>query len=171
MVQGVPTLHIFSAATTASHDERMMDNRKELLAYCGLYCGDCPAYTGEIPDAANNLADVLEKYRIDRVAEILFPEELGDYDKLQKMLEFLGNARCTEICRQRPDTETSCKIRKCCKEKGFFACHECDDFEDCDHIKTFMQGFHAEACVKNLRTIKEMGVEAWIENGDHMWFV
>ena len=39
-----------------------MKARKDLLAYCGFYCGDCLGYTGVIADAADNLTQVLEKY-------------------------------------------------------------------------------------------------------------
>ena len=43
-----------------------MKARKDLLAYCGLYCGDCLGYTGVIADAAKNLMMVLKKYKFDR---------------------------------------------------------------------------------------------------------
>ena len=148
-----------------------MKTNTVLLAYCGLYCGDCPAHTGEIADAAQNLLDVLTKFKIDQLATIVFPKEFGDYATLQKSLEFLRNARCTTICRLREDTAVSCPIRKCCKNKGFFACHECADFEGCEKIKTFMQGFHAEACIANLKSIKELGVESWLEKGNRLWFL
>lgn len=32
-----------------------MKESKELLAYCGLYCGDCGAFTSEITEAAIKL--------------------------------------------------------------------------------------------------------------------
>ena len=48
-----------------------MEERKNLLAYCGLYCGDCAGYSGEIADAAKNLVELLEKYRFDRTAKSL----------------------------------------------------------------------------------------------------
>lgn len=38
-----------------------MKERKELLAYCGVYCGDCLGYTGMIADAAKNFMMVLER--------------------------------------------------------------------------------------------------------------
>jgi hypothetical protein len=148
-----------------------MENRKELLGYCGLYCGDCPAYTGEIADAATTMLDMLAKYRVDLVADSILPKELNDYATFRKTLEFMGKARCDAICRNRDNKTTSCGIRKCCREKGYFGCHECDDFEDCEHIKTFMKGFHADACVKNLQAIREMGVETWIEKGNRLWFL
>jgi len=148
-----------------------METSTELLGYCGLYCADCPAYTGEIADAAKNLSEVLTKFKVEQTAATTFPEEFRDVSKLQKTLEFMGNMRCTTICRQREDTAVSCQIRKCCKEKGFFGCHECAEFEDCDKIRSFMQGSHADACIANLKSIKEQSVETWIEKGNRLWFL
>jgi len=58
-----------------------MKERKDLLAYCGLYCGDCAGYSGETGNTAKNLMKVLEKYKFDRTAKCLFSEKLGDNDK------------------------------------------------------------------------------------------
>ncbi len=98
--------------------ELSMNNIKELLARCGLYCGDCAGYSGEIAEAAG---------------------------------------------------ETSCEIRKCCFKKGFCACHECSDFESCDKLKS-LSVLHGESCIKNLRAIREMGIEDWIHKGKRLWF-
>ena len=32
-----------------------MVNKKELVAYCGLYCGECPNYTGRICEKLKKL--------------------------------------------------------------------------------------------------------------------
>ncbi len=97
--------------------------------------------------------------------------ELKDYDKFSEMLSFMSGLKCPQPCREREDNAAACPIRKCCPERGFYACHECKDFEDCDKLKSFMKGLHAEACVENLKAIKEMGLEAWIRKGKrhHYW--
>ena len=148
-----------------------MKDKKELLAYCGIYCGDCLGYTGLVADAAKSLVMVLEKHKFDQTAKCLFPEELKEYDRLQEMLGFVSGLKCPKICRERKDDSTSCEIRKCCIDKGFYACYECDDFETCDKLKTFMKGLHSDSCVKNLKAIKEMGLEDWITKGKrhHYW--
>ena len=147
-----------------------MKDGKELLAFCGLYCGDCLGYTGLVAKRAKSLMAVLEKHQFDRTAKSVFSVELKDYDRFREMLGFMSGLKCPKICRKREDSETSCKIRECCIEKGFYACYECDDFEICGKLKSFMQGLHADSCLKNLRAIKEMGLEAWIKKGKKFWY-
>ena len=60
-------------------DEDMNDNTK-LLAYCGLYCGDCAGYSGEIADRAKDLKKVIEKYKFELTAKSMFSQKLKDYD-------------------------------------------------------------------------------------------
>jgi hypothetical protein len=142
-----------------------MKQKKDLLAYCGIYCGDCLGYTGVIANAAETFFEVLEKYKFDRTAQQVFPQELKDYDKLLQMLKFMIGLKCPEVCRKRDDSTTSCEARKCCRNKGFFACYECSDFETCDNLKSLHEGLHYNSCMKNLQIIKEMGLEEWITNG------
>jgi hypothetical protein len=117
-----------------------MKERKDLLAYCGFYCGDCLGYTGVIADAAKNFMMVLEKYKFDQTAKSVFPENLKDYDRLCEMLGFMTGLKCPTICRERKDSGTSCKVRKCCRERGFYACYECGDFEICEKLKSLHEG-------------------------------
>ncbi|MFX0148347.1 MAG: hypothetical protein ACFE8E_11460 [Candidatus Hodarchaeota archaeon] len=49
-----------------------MKGKRELLAYCGLYCGDCGGFSGEISDAAIKLNQKLKKYKFERSAKYLF---------------------------------------------------------------------------------------------------
>lgn len=146
-----------------------MKERKDLLAYCGLYCGDCAGYSGEIADTAKNLKNILKKYKFDRTAKCLFSEQLKDYDNFREMLEFITSLKCPTICRERADSETSCKIKKCCRVRGFYACCECDDFEICEKLES-LEELHGDSCVTNLKAIKEMGPEAWISRGKRHWF-
>ncbi len=144
-----------------------MQGKRELLAYCGFYCGDCLGYTGVIADAAQNLMDVLLKYRFDRTAECVFPTQLADYDRLSEMLTLMAELRCPGVCR-RPDEDgapSTCAIKSCCTDRGFYACYECRDFEACDKHQAVHKGLHYEACVKNMRAIRQMGLDAWLAGG------
>lgn len=147
-----------------------MADKKKLLAYCGLYCGDCVGYTGVVADAALDFSSILDRHKFHMTAKSVFPEQLKEYEKFQEMLDFMTGLKCPGICRERADGSTSCEIRKCCIEHGYFACHECDDFETCDKLSSLMQGLHGEAILKNLREIRHMGVDAWIEDGKRYWF-
>lgn len=142
-----------------------MRERKDLLAYCGFYCGSCLGYTGVIADSAANFKEVLETYKFDRTAKSVFPEELKDYDKFCEILEFMTGLKCGKICRERKDSETICEIRKCCTDRNFFACFECTDFETCEKLRSTHGGLHYDSSLKNLRAIKEMGLKNWLIRG------
>jgi len=152
-----------------SYHVELFMNKKELLAYCGLYCGDCGGYAGEIAESATKLRDVLKKYKFERTAKHLFPEKLKEYDRLYEMLEFVAGLKCDKPCRERAEGSTACEIRQCCMERGYYACYECDDFEVCEKLES-MKGLHRDSCVKNLKAIKEIGLEKWIETGKRYWF-
>jgi len=139
-----------------------------LLACCGFYCGDCLRYTGVIADPAHNLIRVLEKYSFGRTAECVFPRELSGYGDLCEMLGFMATLRCPGICRtpELGDRPSPCEVRDCCREKGFYACYQCDEFETCEVLLRLHEGLHAEACAVNMRAIREMGLTAWLDHGE-----
>ena len=114
---------------------------------------------------------VLEGYKFDQTAKCVFNKELKDYDRLLETLKFMSVLKCPKPCRDRKDTVASCPIRECCIERGFYACYECDELEACDKLNSFMKGLHAEANLKNLKAIKEMGLDVWIRKGKryHYW--
>lgn len=144
-------------------------DKKSLLAYCGLYCGDCAGYSGEIAEAAENLKKITQRYKFHHTAKHLFSKELKDYAGFCDMLDFMTKLKCHTTCRQIEPTKVKCEISKCCLEQGFFSCHECSTFEDCDKLRK-LEGLHGDSCIKNLKAIKQMGVEAWIREGKRLWF-
>ena len=136
-----------------------MKERKDLLAYCGFYCGDCLGHTEVIAGAAKNFMTVLEKYKFDRTAKYVFPATLKDYDKFFEILGFMTDLKCEKICRERKDSETSCEVKKCCRDKDFYACHECEDLEKCKKLRSLHGALHYDFCMKNLRAIKKWGLK------------
>ncbi|NQV19386.1 MAG: DUF3795 domain-containing protein [Armatimonadetes bacterium] len=146
-----------------------MKDDSNLLAYCGLYCGDCAGYSGEIADRAKDLENVIEKYKFELTAKSMFSKELKDYDEFLRKLKFISGLKCSEICREREIGSTNCEIRKCCIGKGFYACYECEDFEICEKFKA-LEELHKDSCAKNLKAIKEIGLKNWITNGKRLWF-
>ena len=148
-----------------------MKVNKELFAYCGLYCGDCAGYSGEIANAAIKLNEKLNKYKFEYTAKNLFTEKLKEYDKFLEMLRFITELKCEKICREREDDEHSCKVRKCCRDKGFFACYECEIYEKCDILRTKnKKELYGDSYLKNFQNIREMGLENWIKHGKRHWF-
>lgn len=146
-----------------------MQEKKNLIAYCGLYCGDCAGYSGEIAEAAKNLKEATQRYKFQQTAKHLFSEELKDYDEFSEMLDFMTKLKCPKTCREIEPERVKCEISKCCRGKGFFTCHECSTFEECDKLEK-MKGLHGDSCIKNLRSIRQMGVEAWLRKGKRFWF-
>ncbi len=62
----------------------------------------------------------------------------------------------------------NCKIRECCKERGYRTCAECDTVEDCKLLNSFT---HKVARIifgsdkkGNLAKIKALGVEAFVQD-------
>lgn len=45
------------------------DKNEKLVAYCGLYCGDCINYKGEVADLARDLRKKLREAKFDRVSK------------------------------------------------------------------------------------------------------
>lgn len=144
-----------------------MEDKKDLLAFCGFYCGDCLGYTGVIADASEGFKAVLDRYKFNRTIECVFPERLMGYGRLYEMVKFMADLRCPAVCRRRrgPTGASTCPVKNCCLEHGFYACYECDDFETCDRLRSLHRGLHAESCLKNMRSIREMGLEAWLDGG------
>ena len=146
-----------------------MNEKKELLAYCGLYCGDCAGYSGGIANAAIILKDSLKKYKFSKTAEALFPEKFKDYNKFSDVLEFITELKCDVICRKKQVLEGGCTIRLCAIEKRYFGCYECNDFENCEKL-TKLENLHGDSCIKNMKLINEIGLDAWINSDNRLWF-
>jgi hypothetical protein len=121
-----------------------------------------PGLSGVVADAAEGVLEVLDRYRFDRTADCVFPQELGDYGRFHEMLRFMTGLRCPGNCRDGWQDAESCQVRACCRDRGYFACHECDQFETCAKLRSLHQGLHAEASLQNLRAIREMGLDAWL---------
>jgi hypothetical protein len=138
----------------------------ELIAYCGLYCGDCAGHSGELADAARALLDRMEEYRFDITARGLFADQFKDYDGLVSMLEFMSDTRCRAACRARDRT---CAIARCCVDRGYSGCYECDEFKKCRKLGD-LAGVHGDSCIRNLEGIRELGPEAWVAKGKRLWF-
>lgn len=143
-----------------------MSDGTDLLAYCGLHCGDCAGHSGEIAEAARSLLDVLERRKFERTAASLFRTELPDYAGFLKALEFVSGLKCRAYCRKR---EKPCAIAECAIDKGFRGCYECDDFRTCGELAG-LEDLHGDACVRNLESIRELGPEAWVAEARRFWF-
>ena len=138
----------------------------ELVAYCGLYCGDCAGRSGELADAARVLLERMEEYRFDITARSLFADRFKDYDGLVSMLEFMTDTKCPAPCKAR---ERTCAIARCCVDRGYSGCYECDEFQTCEKLGE-LAGVHGDSCVRNSEAIRKLGPAAWVAKGTRFWF-
>lgn len=141
------------------------------VAYCGLYCGECPNHIGVIADLARDLRKELRNYRFDKTAELLsqypFFKEYEKYGVCYSVLGAMVKMRCGKTCRTGSGNPT-CKIKNCVSKKKIQGCWECGEFETCEKLQ-FLNINHGVAHLKNLRIIKKKGIEEF-EKGEKHWY-
>ncbi|MDD1767558.1 MAG: DUF3795 domain-containing protein [Methanomassiliicoccales archaeon] len=120
---------------------------RELAAYCGLYCGACETYRAwKEKDAALLMKEAAESGR--PVEEI--------------RCDGCKSADVMFWCRQ-------CRIKKCASGKGLEFCSECSDFP-CRLVLEFEASrSHHEGVARELRRIREVGVDDWVREQNGKW--
>ena len=146
-------------------------DKKDLIACCGLYCGECFAYLGTIPDLARDLRKELRKARFDRIAASLsdmsFFAAYQDYAKCYEVLGAMVKFRCKKSCRNYGGNPF-CDIRKCCQKKNIEGCWQCNDFETCKKLAS-LKTSHGSAHIKNLKILQKAGVDRFLAGKKH-WY-
>jgi len=141
------------------------EQNQDLIAYCGLYCGDCHGFSGKIPDLARDLRKELRSSRYDKFAEFIstysFGKDFKNYEECYKVLGAMVKFRCKRGCRNGGGSPF-CQIRKCCQKKDIEGCWLCETFESCEKLE-FLVPVHGDAHVKNLRAIKRKGKEEFVK--------
>ncbi|MFA5364798.1 MAG: DUF3795 domain-containing protein [Candidatus Bathyarchaeia archaeon] len=144
---------------------------EHLIAYCGLYCGDCHGFNGRIPDLARDLRKELRASRYDKFAEFIstfsFGKDFKDYTECYKVLGAMVGFRCRKGCRAGGGSPF-CKIRVCAQKKELEGCWLCTEFEDCKKLE-FLVPVHGDAHVKNLRALKRNGTDGFL-CGKRYWY-
>lgn len=147
-----------------------MKEAKNLIAYCGLYCGDCYMYQSKIADLARDLRKELRQAKFEKSAELLsklpFFKPLINYRQCYDVLGTLVRFRCKKTCRD-GGGPPFCKMRICCQKKDFNGCWECVEFETCEKLN-FLKPVHNDAHRKNLRIIKKQGTKKFLK-GKKYW--
>jgi len=150
---------------------KMSKEDKNLIAYCGLYCGDCPIYKGKIADLARDLRKELRGARFGKTAEALsknsFFKRFNNYPQCYEVLGAMVKLRCRKICKD-GGGPPFCKIRKCCQKKGIEGCWECEEFETCEKLD-FLKPGHGDAHIRNIRKISKQGTEEFLK-GEKYWY-
>jgi hypothetical protein len=148
----------------------MNEQDKDCVAYCGLYCGDCPIGKGEIADLAERLMDKLRETDFSRIARglsRLFKEfkELKRYPQFAEVLATMQRLRCQKPCRY-DGGEDSCRIRTCCRNENIAGCWQCEEFENCKKL-AWIEPVNHDAHLKNLRMVKKQGIDGFLKGKRH----
>jgi hypothetical protein len=138
-----------------------------LVAYCGMYCGDCPCFhkEGNIPDLARNLREALRRNKFELAAQEIPLEEFKHYKECYDCLGAMARLKCSKPCKSGGGGR-SCKVRQCCMRNGYPGCWECDDFEDCEKLAA-LTTIRRDAMLLNLRNIKKRGLEGYLKGKKH----
>ena len=150
----------------------MSEEDRNLIAYCGLYCGDCFGHKGKVADLARDLRKELRQARFEKTAEFMstfsFFEVFKNYGQCYEVLGALVKLRCKKACKG-GGGPPFCKMRKCCQKKRIEGCWECDDFETCEKLD-FLVPSHGDAHLKNLRNLKKKGFNDFLKGKKH-WYL
>ena len=124
-----------------------MPENQNLIAYCGLYCGACSFRVAAQENDRQHLRAMPAKYAQYRDA----PMDI-----------------CPG-CRHEGES-AKCAIRNCAGKRGFQHCGTCPDFP-CARIREFSDDGtpHHAASIMNLKRLKEIGEEAWLEEQKRRW--
>ena len=78
-------------------------DQTDLVAYCGLFCGQCHGFTGIIPDMARDIRKELRTIHYDKFAHFIstysFGKDFKNYDECYKVLGAMVKFRCRKGCR------------------------------------------------------------------------
>jgi len=148
-----------------------MNEKEELISYCGLFCGDCSMYQGKISSLAGELDKELRdadfKNLADVFAQLPFSKVFKHYDNFVEILNALKEINCVG-CRERQG-QYKCEISECCGQKQIMGCWECKEVHTCKKLE-FLQKTHGNAVLKNLDILKEKDLETFLD-GERYWNV
>jgi hypothetical protein len=137
-----------------------MEARKsaDYLTYCGLYCKMC-SIVATIPRQAETLLNQMKGDGWEFFGSEIYPEFPVFWEILGKLAVLdKSTLLCIGGCGD-PD----CAIRKCAVSRGLQVCALCDEFP-CQLLIDFTRRY--PFLIKNNERIREIGVEAWLEEQD-----
>ncbi len=142
------------------------------VSYCGLFCGDCIIRNGELGARSSKLLrsvitpDFAKLAKgLPQVKPAIF-ESLKDYPVLINMLTTMTHLDCEKICKE-DGGSSDCRIRECCRDKGYDGCWDCNDHLHCETL-AWLDPVHCGANIRNIETIRNNGMEEFL-SGAKYW--
>lgn len=109
-----------------------------MIAYCGINCLKCKSYLATQSRNPEELVKVAEELARIYQAEVTPEYVICDGCRVDK--------RHSYFCKN------SCKMRKCCIERKYNSCIECDEFP-CPELKSELD--HNPEAIENLEKLKQ----------------
>jgi hypothetical protein len=132
---------------------------KDLVTYCGAYCGLCARYHGytAFREAVAMVSEIADSHGFQH----WMPGAVKDfnYTEFRKGLAFFSDTESWLVCRgscKSGDGRPDCPMRNCCRGKGIDICFDCADFP-CE--KTGRN----EGMSTRAREYKKLGKEKWLQ--------
>lgn len=150
--------------------KELMMTGKDLTTHCGIYCGDCPRYKAAFSDMSSSLLDEFENSHFSQLAKVIATKNgmFEQYDNMLSLLKTIAGLKCDSPCRHGGGRGCSCEVIVCNKSKGIDGCWDCADFETCPKLD-FLKPFCRNAPIENLKKIKSLGVENWVEHREKQY--
>jgi len=137
----------------------LASSSKNLVGYCGLYCGACGIYQGRIKQAVENLRKVIGAYGFDKMMPELakWESSLQYYPEFEKVMDGLVTlfGQCPACAGGGGDP--ACAVRECCKQKGYTVCVQCGEMDGCKTLERYPWAR------KRLQEIKTAGFDKWVK--------
>lgn len=124
---------------------KLIDNKKDLLAPCGLYCGVCriyQAYKDNDLEFKKEILPTLNDFGVKTVDDIACTGCLSD-------------GIVFHFCR-------SCPIKDCIKNKELEGCYKCDEFP-CKIINGWSDPLDKKVMLRSIPAWRELGTEKWVK--------
>ena len=129
-------------------------DQKQLVGYCGLYCGLCEQHT-QIPERASALRASLQKADFEN-----WGTSLPGFKEFWALLQDLTTVPDDKCCRSGQCGAPFCAARKCAMAKEVEVCPECEEYP-CERLRAFAKG--EPLLLPDGERIRERGLDAWIE--------
>jgi hypothetical protein len=93
-------------------------------------------------------------------------EPLKDFQSFKRALAAMTQLDCHKLCKEGGGGST-CQIKKCCIEKSYEGCWQCDAFADCKTL-AWLNPVHTGANIQNIKRIREEGMALFLK-GPKYW--
>jgi hypothetical protein len=125
----------------------------ELIAYCGIYCGNCIQLTNVGPEAAK-LCESMKKAGYEH-----FGSAIPGFEQFWSFISDLAAKNGCNGCRK-DGGNPYCKVRICARSKNVEMCTSCEEYP-CKELDAFLAGY--KMLEGDNSFLKENGKQCWLE--------